>query len=70
MTDKLLQAAKALYAIPTVYATVWTTIQLACGVAAGYKTDNPTIGFAVAILVTAISKAAREHLAAKRAAKA
>jgi deoxyinosine 3'endonuclease (endonuclease V) len=48
-----------------VYATVWTSIQLACGVAAGLTFDNPTIGIAVTILVTAISKAAREHLANK-----
>lgn len=65
MKDKLIAALKALYAIPTVYATVWTSIQLACGVAVGYKTDNVPVGIAVAIIVTAVSKAAREHLANK-----
>lgn len=65
MKDKLLEAAKALYAIPTVYRLVWTSLQLGAGAAAAIVFDNPVLGMAVAIIATAVSSEARERLAAK-----
>lgn len=68
MKDKLLEAAKALYAIPTVYRLTWTTLQLGAGVAAGLAFDDPVIAIAVTIIATALSSVAREHLAKKATA--
>lgn len=57
---------KRAYAVPTVYRLVWTTVQLACGVAAGLVFDDPVIGIAVTILATALSSIARENLAKRK----
>lgn len=63
----MIQAVKNLYNKKgAFYATVWTVVQAAVAAAAGYKTDNAQVALVVLVLVTSLSKVARDQLAARK----
>lgn len=58
---------KKLYAVPSVYRLVWTSVTVGAATLAGLTFDSPQLALAVGIVVQVATSEAREHLAEKKA---